>query len=88
MLSSGDIETLLSLAPVGQYQFVQHAPDRIELRLGAPRSVTPEEQAALIRWVQEKFGYPFDVTVTRLDELPRSASGKLQDFVSRIASPE
>ena len=87
MLSSGDIETLLSLAPIGQYQFVQHTPERIELRLGASRSFAPEEQAALVRWVQEKFDHPFDVTVTRLDELPRTASGKLQDFVSHVVPP-
>ena len=85
MLSSGDIATLMSLAPVGQYQFVQHTAERIELRLGGPRPLVPEEEAAIVSWVQEKFDYPFDVTVTRLEEIPRTPSGKLQDFVSKIA---
>jgi len=86
LLSSGNIKTLLSLAPIRQYQFAQKGPGHIDLRLVVVRPLSDEEEAALKRWVQEKFGYPFDVSLMYLDEIPREPSGKFDDFVREDAA--
>ncbi len=84
LLSSGDIRAFLALAPIRQYQFVQRRPEAIELNLSIERTLAPEEEEGLRQWVREKFGYPFDVTLHYLEEIPRSAAGKYQDFMSEL----
>ena len=88
LLSSGDIEGLCGIVPIQQYQFAQTAPDAIELRLVVSRAIAAEEQARLRTWVQDKFGYAFEVHVKRLETLPRTAAGKFDDFVSEIVARE
>jgi hypothetical protein len=34
--------------------------------------------------ITERLGYPFALTVTYLDEIPRSAGGKFEDFRSEL----
>jgi len=84
LLSSSNIGALLSLAPIRQYQFVQQTPQSIELRLAVAQSLTTAQEEAIKRWVQEKFGHPFDVTLSYCDEIPLAPSGKFEDFVSMI----
>ena len=85
LLSSPNIKTLMGLAPIRRYQFVQHDTRSLELRVEVSRPLQADETKALAAWVRDKYGQSFDVTVTELDELPRSAAGKFQDFVSEIA---
>jgi phenylacetate-CoA ligase len=84
LLSSSNIGALLALAPIRQYQFVQHAPESIELRLAVARDLTPVQEDSVKRWVQEKFGYPFAVTISYRDDIQPAASGKFEDFVSLV----
>jgi phenylacetate-CoA ligase len=84
LLSSSDIGKLLALAPIREYQIVQSAASDILLRLVVARPLTAVEEMSLADWVRERYGYPFRVTFAYLDELPRSASGKLEDFVSEV----
>src|SRR5262249_40477097 len=82
--SSSNIGALLLLAPIRQYQFVQQTPQSIEIRLAAAQPLTTAQEEAIKRWVQEKFGHPFDVTLAYCDEIPLAPSGKFEDFVSTI----
>ncbi len=84
LLSSDDIRHLRQLAPISQYQFAQKYLEHLELRLVGERAFTAEEKGKLGTWVQEKFAYPFAVTITELDSLPRTRAGKFEDFVSEI----
>jgi len=84
LLSSGEIEVLLAIAPIKEYQFVQKKVEHIELRLATYNDLNVEQESALRCWVQEKFGSQFEVKITCFDKLPRSAAGKLQDFVSEV----
>jgi hypothetical protein len=69
LLSSADIEALLAIAPsTRQYQFVQKARDLIELRLAVAETITKSEEARLAGWVRAKFGVPFRIVFTYLDE--------------------
>jgi phenylacetate-CoA ligase len=87
LLSSQSLKKLLSAAPIRQYQIVQQSLERLSLRLVVGRSLTSDEEDALRRWLRDKFGYPFEVTITYHEEIPRTAGGKFQDFVSEIAAP-
>lgn len=84
LLSSADIRGMLDIAPITQYQFVQRGLNEIELRMVLRRSLTKKDEAALRSFVQDRFGHPFDVAFTRLDEIPRGATDKYQDFLSEI----
>ncbi len=85
LLSSANIKGLLEIAPIGRYQFVQTSTSTIEVRLEMARPIAPEEDIAIRDWVAEKFGHPFDVAIKVMDEIPLTASGKFQDFVSNLA---
>jgi hypothetical protein len=85
MLSSGDVGALLAIAPIRQYQFVQKSPELIVLRLAVARDLSPLEEDALRRWVQEKFGHPFRVAIECHDEIPLTAAGKFHDFICEVA---
>ncbi|MBI0535687.1 phenylacetate--CoA ligase family protein [Roseomonas sp. KE2513] len=88
LLSSPDIGALLSAAPPLQgYQLAQTALHRIELRLVVARPLASEEEKALRHWVQEKFGPTFEITLVYLPDLPRTASGKFEDFRCEVVVP-
>ena len=84
LTSSENIRTLVATAPIRQYQFVQKSAELIELRLAVERDLTPAEENGLRRWVREKFGHPFEVGITYHDEIPRTAAGKYEDFISEV----
>lgn len=81
-------QSVVSLAPaVRQVQLVQHTLSEVEVRI-APRALSPDEEAAIRRLVQDHFDYPFEVRFSVLDELPRGRGGKFEDFVSLPAAAE
>jgi phenylacetate-CoA ligase len=86
LLSSANIEELLSLAPIRQYQFRQKGLDRIELRLAVARPLTPGDEDRIADWIRTKFTYPFQVSFSYFDEIPRTAAGKFEDFVCELDS--
>lgn len=86
LLSSADIQAMLDLAPaIRQYQFVQKAPDVIQLRLTVSQVLTYDEEARLADWIRDKFAAPFRVIFAYFDELPRTAAGKFDEFISELA---
>ncbi len=73
------------VAPVSQLQFVQKTPEHIEVRLVVLRGLTGGEEEKLKELIWSRLGHPFALTFTYLDEIPRSAGGKYEDFVSELA---
>jgi len=89
LLSSGNIEAFLKIAPIRQYQFVQKNLHTIEARLAVGRELNDIEKEKLVEWIVNKLDHPFTVKISFVDEIPRSPSGKYQDFISEIdAVPE
>jgi len=87
LLSTGNIETFLDIAPIRQYQFVQKDLRTFEVRLVVERALDDGETDKIRDWVRAKVGYPFDVAFSFVNEIPRTKSGKYRDFVSEIADP-
>lgn len=72
------------LAPVRQYQFVQKSLTRFEVRLVCERALRADEERALIAWIRERLGHPFDIALVPVAAIPRHASGKYEDFLCEI----
>jgi phenylacetate-CoA ligase len=73
------------IAPaIGQFQFIQHSLQQVEVKLVVTRPLTNGEETTLISHIQSSLGYPFDITLSYHDSIPRSASGKFEEFISRI----
>jgi len=70
------------LAPVRQYQLIQHDPDRIEARFATTRTVSPAEDAALRDHLHTALGHRFTLDLRYFTEdLPGSRSGKFEEFL-------
>lgn len=85
LLSTGNIEEFLRIAPIRQYQFAQKDLRTFEVRLVVDRDLDEGEKEKIRDWVREKVGYPFEVVFTFVDEIPRTKAGKYRDFISEIA---
>lgn len=74
-----------AMAGVIQYQFVQHAPDRIEAKLLLEAPIDDVCEAALRAHIQHALGFPFTVDLTYLsDRMATGPTGKFEEFVNRV----
>jgi phenylacetate-CoA ligase len=69
-------------------QVVQHALDRIEVRVIPGPGYGPRDAADIIGRVKQRLGPGVEVTVTSLDEIPRTSAGKYQAVVSLLGREE
>ncbi|MEZ4400118.1 MAG: hypothetical protein R3B06_08875 [Kofleriaceae bacterium] len=73
-------------APYAELQLVQDTVDALRLRVvPADRPLTPSDRAALAAALVAALGHRFGVTVDEVAELDRSPTGKLEEFISRVA---
>lgn len=72
------------VAPIGQMQIVQRSLEVVEFRYSADRPLSEAEEAGLARLLIDNLGHPFRVTFARLPQIPRSASGKFEDFICEV----
>lgn len=82
----GFISTLADDLPIIQAQFVQKSLEQIEVRLVVHRPLNAEEENRIITLIHERFHYPFKLTFTYMQEIPRSKGGKYEDFRSELSS--
>jgi phenylacetate-CoA ligase len=74
-----------SIANVRQYQMIQHAVDRIELRLAVPEPLTDEQRAAFEVKLRETIGEGIAFEIVALpDRLPPGPRGKTDEFISLV----
>ncbi|MGV3627085.1 MAG: phenylacetate--CoA ligase family protein, partial [Betaproteobacteria bacterium] len=71
-------------APVLQIQLVQDAIDHIGVSVVMPRDFAGDERLRLEQALVKTLGYPFRMTITRVDAIPRGAGQKYEDFVSLL----
>jgi phenylacetate-CoA ligase len=73
------------IAPIRQYQLIQHSLEEIEARFVADRALSRGEEERLTRVIQTALGHPFRLRFTYLEgEIPRGAGGKFEEFVSLV----
>jgi phenylacetate-CoA ligase len=72
------------IAPISQFQFEQESLSLIEARIVAERALSPFERTRLIETIQTALCHPFEIRIVEVAEIPRSANGKFEDFISRL----
>jgi phenylacetate-CoA ligase len=73
------------VAPIRQYQFIQHTLEDIEFKTVTRDELTPEQQVALIAIAQAALGPSFQIRITQSrTSLNNATNGKFEEFVCRI----
>lgn len=72
------------IAPISQFQLIQHAPGHIEVKLVIPRKLTPDEEQRLTATILQSLAHPFSLTYNYVNRIPRSTGGKHEDFISKV----
>lgn len=72
------------IAPIQQFQMIQKSLVAIEMRLVVKNPLGRDQEERLQEVVRASLGYPFQVSFSYFDEIPRSSSGKFEDFFSEI----
>ena len=73
-----------SIDAVRQFQFVQSALDRIEIRLVLERPLTGEEQTRIVELVRNALNFPFRVEIRPVQNIERGPTGKYEEFLSLL----
>ncbi|MFI5018626.1 MAG: hypothetical protein ACHQHK_11810, partial [Dongiales bacterium] len=77
-----DVERYREVAPVVEHQLLQREIDLLEMKLVVEQPLTPKQEEDLAAAVNDAIGYPFRIRFTYFDdEIPRSASGKFEEFL-------
>ncbi len=77
--------TFTDVAPVSQFQIVQTALERLEVKLVVERPMSVAEEDKLRALIRHHLGHPFEIEFSYHDAIPRSRAGKYEDFRSEIA---
>lgn len=73
------------VAPVTQYQLVQHDIQNIEMRLVVERKLTSAEEGALRNIVLGALAHPFTIRFTYFPgNIPRGPGGKFEEFICLV----
>ena len=70
--------------PAEQLQLIQHSPEEVEVRMIAAQDLNDEQRVHADRYFQQSLGYPFRMSYTRVQEIPRGTSGKFEEFRSEV----
>jgi phenylacetate-CoA ligase len=81
-----DPKALTQIAPLRQIQLVQKTLAEIEANLVATRPLNAAETVRLGAAVGRMLGHPFPLRLVYMDEIPRAASGKYEDFRSELTA--
>lgn len=69
---------------VRQFQFIQRSVDEIEQKLVVSKPLTAKQEEQMKALIVRSLGHPFRVTFTYHDDIPRSPSGKFEEFVCEV----
>lgn len=73
------------IAPIRQYQLIQHTLEEIEVRLVADSTLSMSQESQITEVICKALGHPFRLRYTYFErELPRPPNGKFEEFVCRI----
>lgn len=72
------------IASVRQFQAVQHSIQEMEFKLVLNHPLSDQSRLKLIDLFKSNLHPAMNVTISEVDNIPRSASGKYEDFVSNL----
>ena len=82
----GEREDIQAVVPLRlrKFQFVQHTPERIEIKVVTPDRVTHEQEQKIKALYQKNFGFPFEFDITYHEDISPGPTGKFDEFVSLV----
>ncbi len=75
---------MMPIAPIRQFQIIQHDLHTVEARLVAARALSDDEVERLRAYFAGCLRHDFKLDLVFVDEIARSPGGKYEDFVSRV----
>ena len=66
------------------YQVVQKTNGKLIIKLLMDSPYSPDEEKSLKEYVQKTVHYPFEMQIEYVNEIPRSKTGKFEDFYSEV----
>jgi len=82
------IAKLRTFVPMAQFQVVQTEPDAIEVRYVPLPGAGPADATGLEAFLRQELDPGFRVRPVAVAAIPRSASGKFEDFLSLVDRPQ
>ncbi len=79
-----EAEMFTRVAPVRQFQIIQHALDDIEVRLVVARPMSQDQEGALRERLNEEFLHSFPIRFTYENAIARTPGGKHEEFICRV----
>lgn len=79
-------DQMMPIAPIRQFQVVQHDLQRVEARLVPGRTLTDDEIAGMRSFLAGCLRYDCDLELVFVDEIARAPNGKYEDFVSHVGN--
>jgi phenylacetate-CoA ligase len=78
-------KALTDIAPeIRQFQLIQKSVDEILLKLVVASPLAHTQESQLTSYLTEKFGHKFNFRFQYVDEIPRGANGKFEEFKSEV----
>lgn len=77
-----------AIREIREFQLAQTGPDRIELRLAVSAPLRDQDIALLNGLLAKSFGAHFGWQIVYLDVIPKTASGKLLQFVNVVGADQ
>jgi phenylacetate-CoA ligase len=71
-------DKFLDIDILEQFQVIQKTPEQLEVVLAVSRPLREQDEDRLRQILQADLGYPFEVSFTIVDKIPRAASGKFE----------
>ena len=76
---------LSDIAPeIRQFQLTQETVEAIVIKLVVAAPVTKAKEQQLANYLTEKFSHEFDYKFVYVEDIPRGASGKFEEFISEV----
>ena len=75
---------MMPIAPIRQFQIVQLSLEKVSARFAIARALTEDEEQRLKEFLIGCLGHSFELDLVYVDEIPRPAGGKYEDFVSLV----
>ena len=72
------------IAGVRQFQFIQTHRERIQANLVVSQVMSDDIKQAFTAVLHETLGYPFEIDFNLVNDIPKSAQGKFEEFVCRV----
>ena len=68
-----------------EFQYVQRSVEEVEKKMVVSQPLTADQEEKMRALIIKNLGYPFRITLSYHDEIPRSPRGKFEEFISEVA---